>query len=103
MGSLLGRGILEAMSRGYRQEKPIVKIVPPSGDVRCIAFSDVIGQDADDVDQTPELERADRVAGNSWRRLNIEYGPISNVRRVAILWCMPNPTKCDRIEHLGFA
>ena len=46
----LGQEIFEATSGAGRQKKPIVNVVPTSGDVRFIACSDVDGELSFDAD-----------------------------------------------------
>ena len=85
------------------------------------------GEDADDVDRIPELERkmrnlharfttissgdANSVVRNSgdsqgldaWRRRHNECNPISSMTRVTIFGNGQTPTNCYRMEALGFA
>ena len=78
-GARFGWEILEATSWAKRQKKPILKVVRTSG------------EDADDVDQTPDLEL----------KLHHEYDPTSSMRRLTILGYVQNPNTCNRIEDLG--
>ena len=49
MADRFGQGILEAMGLAKRQKKPIVNVVPPFGNARFVAYSDVYGDDADEM------------------------------------------------------
>ena len=56
MGARFGHEILEAMSWARRQKKPVKMVVPTFGGVRFIAYIEVYGEDAHDVDRGPDLQ-----------------------------------------------